>query len=110
MFKEGRKKTGGRKKGSKNKKTEVANAFVRYLLGKGYDDWDDIWAELKAREKADVMMKGLEYEIPKQARVENTNKLPSSVTINFIPATPERLAEQNTIDIEHEEIRQDNSD
>ena len=100
----GHPKSGGRKKGTPNENTQKARDFVAWIMKKGYDDVDELWDELKAKEKMDAIVKLMDHLIPKQARVENTNKLPSNVTINFLPASQERLAEQNTIDIEHEDI------
>ena len=106
-FEKGNSKKGGRKPGSLNKNTERAKAIVDFLLTKMDDDMlEEMWQGLKSKEQMDAITKLLEYAIPKHARVENTNKLPSNVTINFLPASPDRLAEQNTIDItEHEEIK-----
>lgn len=106
----GMKKKGGRKKGSLNKNTEVAHAFINYLVGKGHKEADLIWEELKAKEKMDALTKLMDFVVPKQARVENVNKQLPNLTINFLPATPERLAEQNTLDITHEEIEPTDSD
>lgn len=103
-FEQGKKKTGGRKLGSKNKKTEVAEAFVEYIVEKGNREASQIWKELPAKDKMDALIKLMDFVIPKHARVENTNKLPTSITVNLIPASPERLEQNNTIDISHEEI------
>jgi hypothetical protein len=106
----GQKKTGGRKKGSLNKKTEVANAFVDYIINKGYKDIDKLWAGLKPKEQMEAITKLIEFTIPKQARIEHNHKQLPNLTVNFLPASPERIAEQNTIDISHEEIESENSD
>lgn len=103
-FEKGHNKSGGRKPGSKNRKTEVANAFMEYIVDKGYKDWDNIWKELRGKDKADAILKAVNYLIPQQARVENRNKIPTEININLIPASKERIAENNTIDISHEEI------
>ena len=103
-YKKGQKKTGGRKVGAVNKNTETKLAFVKYLIGKGEKDADKIWEGLTDKEKMDAIIKLLEYDLPKHARIENVNKMPQSVTINFLPATPERIEENNVIDIPHEEI------
>jgi len=106
----GMKKTGGRKKGSINKNTETKLAFVRYILDKGEKDIDNIWPELKPKEQMEAIIKLLEYDLPKHSRIENVGKQQPDITINFIAASPEKLAEQNTIDIEHEEIDEGHSD
>jgi hypothetical protein len=103
-FQKGIVKKGGRKPGSLNKNTKVMLAFVDYIVSKGYEDADEIWADLKAKDKMDAMIKMFEYRMPKHARVEYENKMPSSVTINFLPATPELIEQNNTIDISHEEV------
>lgn len=103
-FEKGIKKKGGRKKGSLNKKTEVANAFVEYIIEKGYDDIDELWKELKPKERMDAITKLMDFAIPKHARIEDRTKIPTTINVNLIPASPERLEQQNTIDITHEEI------
>jgi len=105
-FKQGEKKKGGRKPGSVNKTTERAKAIVSFLMEK-YDDKrvEAMLSGLKPKEEADLIVRLLDFSIPKYARVENTSKLQPNVTINFLAASPERIAEQNPIDItEHEEI------
>jgi len=103
MFEKGKKKTGGRPPGSTNKKTKIANAIVDRILNNGWEEIDDLWNELTAKEKFEFMAKYMNFSIPQKARVENENKLPTSITVNMIAATPERIEEQNVIDITHEE-------
>ena len=106
-FEKGKNKTGGRKKGSLNRKTEIADRIIDTILSKGTDkEITKIWNELKPKEKMEFLSKFLPFRKPQFARVENENKMPTNVTINFMPATPEKLAEQNTINIDHEEIDQ----
>lgn len=106
----GQKKTGGRKKGSLNKKTEIANAFVDYIINKGYKDVDKLWEGLKPKEQMEAITKLIEFTIPKHARIEHNSKQLPSLTVNILPATPERIAEQNTIDITDYEIEPTDSD
>jgi len=103
-FQKGRKKTGGRPKGSKGIKTKVANALVNRILESGWKEVDEIWNQLSPREKMEFMAKFMNFSIPQRARVESENKLPTSITVNMIAATPEKIQEQNVIDIGHEEI------
>ncbi|RKZ05298.1 hypothetical protein DRQ25_16455 [Candidatus Fermentibacteria bacterium] len=102
-YKKGHKKVGGRQKGTPNKNAETMLVFVEYILNKGKGDIDKIWKGLKEKEKMDAIVKLLDFQLPKHARIENVNKVPQSVTINFLPATPERIEENNTIDIPYEE-------
>jgi len=104
IFNEGHKKVAGRKKGVPNKNTAIIREFAEYIVLNGKADWDKIWEGLKPKEQADVIVKLFPYSIPQMARVENENKMPQSITINMIPASPEKLAENNTIDITHQEI------
>lgn len=103
-YEKGQLKTGGRKKGAVNKNTEAKLAFVDYIVNKGEKDIEKIWKGLLPKEQMDAVIKLLEYQLPKHARIENVNKMPQSVTINFLPATPERIEEINTEDISYEEI------
>ena len=102
-FKKGHIKKGGRGKGALNKSTEAKMAFVEYIINKGEKDIEKIWKGLQPKEQMDAVIKLIEYTLPKHARIENVNKAPTSVTINFLPATPERIEENNTIDIPYEE-------
>lgn len=102
-FEKGRKKTGGRPKGSQSVKTKVANALVNSILKNGQKEVDSIWKQLTPKEKMEFIVKFMPFSIPQKARVESENKLPTSITVNMIAATPERIEEQNVIDITHEE-------
>jgi len=103
-FEKGNKKKAGRRPGSLNKNTEVAKAFVDYIIAKGYKDIDKLWAQLKPKEQMDALTKLMDFAIPKHARVESQARIPTTINVNLIPATPERLQQNNTIDISHEEI------
>ena len=109
QFQKGHKKVGGRQKGTKNKSTEVAEAFVNYIINMGERDAQKIWDGLKPKEQMDALIKLTNFVLPQKARVENENKLPASVTVNLIAATPKNeLPEQTTYDITHEEINEEN--
>ena len=110
IYQKGHKKIAGRKPGSKNKNTLIIREFAEYILLNGKADWDKIWDGLKPKEQADVIVKLFPYSIPQMARVENENKVPHSITINMIPASPERLEQNNTIDITHSEINEETDD
>ena len=103
-YKKGHKKTGGRKKGVGNRSTEAVKNFLARFFELAEGEVDELWKELKAKEKMDAIAKLADFELARKARIENENKLPQSITINMIPASPERLAENNTIDITHQEI------
>lgn len=103
-YEKGNVKKGGRKAGVPNKSTQVKKAFVEYILTKGEEDIDNLWDELRAKDKMDAIIKLMEFALPKLGRIETTHKAPSNITINLLPASPEKIAEQNTIDISHEEV------
>ena len=103
-YKKGHKKTGGRQKGTKNKSTEAVRNFIAKFFELAEDEVEELYSQLKPKEKIDAIGKLADFELPRKARTENENKLPQSITINMIPASPERLAENNTIDITHQEI------
>ena len=105
-FEKGHKKTGGRKMGVGNKSTEAVRNFLARFFELAEKDVDELYAELKPKEKMDAIAKLADFELARKARIENENKLPQSITINMIPASPERLAENNTIDITHQEINE----
>jgi hypothetical protein len=62
-FEKGRVKTGGRKKGVKNKPNTIKKLlsdFVRDKMG----DIDDLWSELDRREKVTLLTSVLKYTTP----------------------------------------------
>lgn len=104
VFKKGEiQKKAGRPKGSINKSTEKSKEIIAEALDKGAPIFLKNLKMLKPKDFCEVYLKAMEFNIPKMARVENTSKQPTSITINMVAATPE-LIEQNTIDITHEEI------
>ena len=103
-FKKGHKKVGGRKKGSLNKTTEVANIIIDKVLGAGADGFDDLWEELKPREKAGFIVKMLPFKKAMMARIDGEGKALPSININFVAAGKETKQLDNTINIDHEEI------
>ena len=109
QFEKGKKKTGGRTKGSKNKKTLIAEAIVDRVMQNGSKDFDKIWNQLKPKEQMEFILKFMPFKAPQMARVENTTKQIPNLTINFVPAS-QQLEEQNTIEIGHEEVDDKDSD
>jgi len=103
-FEKGHIKKAGRPSGGLNKKTIATKTFVQKMLRKGEKDFEKAWKELKDKDYVEVYIKLLEFDLPKMARIENENKMPTSITVNMIAATPEKIEQQNTIDITHEEI------
>ena len=103
-FKPGHKKVGGRKKGSINKTTEVANIIIDQVLGAGAEGFQEIWDELKAREKADFIIKMLPFKKAMMSRIDGEGKALPEININFVAAAKETKQLDNTINIDHEEI------
>lgn len=103
-FKKGHPKYGGRKKGSINRNTEVANLIIDQVLGAGADGFQEIWDELKAREKVDFIAKMLPFKKAMMARIDGEGKALPQININFVAAKDEKKQLDNTINIDHEEI------
>lgn len=104
-FEKGRKKVGGRQKGTPNKKTELENMLLDKFLTKGSREVDKIWDGLKPREKADLLIKLLPFKKPQMARIESNQDTRPNITINMIAATKENVKQiDNTINIPHEEV------
>lgn len=79
-FQKGKKKTGGRVKGTPNKATENAReAIARFVDSNSvkFDAWlDEIYEEHGAKEAFECVRSLIEYHVPKQSRIE------SNVTVN----------------------------
>lgn len=103
-FEKGHIKKAGRPSGGLNKKTLASKELVQDMVKDGKKEFKKRWYKLNDKDFTDVWIKLLEYNIPKMARIENENKMPTSITVNMIAATPEKIEQQNTIDITHEEI------
>lgn len=102
----GHKKAGGRQLGTPNKKSLAADKILEKLNNKGAKDFDKIWNGLKPKEQMDAILKALPFSKPQMARIENENRTPQEININFIAATPENVKQiDNTIDIPHEELK-----
>jgi hypothetical protein len=62
-FKKGRAKTGGRKKGVKNRPTPIKKLLSDFVRDK-LEDIDDLWSELDRREKVNFLTSVLKYTTP----------------------------------------------
>ena len=60
-LKKGRKKTGGRQKGVRNKNTDFADAIIEFVLKEGGTNagFQKIWQKLSPKEQADFIIKVL---------------------------------------------------
>ena len=87
-FKKGRKKTGGRKKGTVNKNTVQIKAKVEKLLEEYYtfDMMKADLALLSPKDRLGVITGLIEYIIPKQQRKELVNEEGRVFTVNLRPA------------------------
>ena len=102
MFKNGRKKTGGRQKGSQNKKTaensERINNVLSYINDKYlYEDIDS----LSSSERVKTYISLMEYVVPKLARREHTGKNGEAIeikqpVINLTISPPKELNDSDT--------------
>jgi len=82
-FKKGKKKTGGRAKGVKNKRTREWEAFEKLFMTKIIEN---VGIELEKLKGKDLLHKAgdfLEYFVPKLARTEITGKDGEDLNINI---------------------------
>ena len=100
-FKEGEKRpeSAGRKKGSKNKKTLMIQAFVESVVNKRHDKFLQELDKLKAKDFVNAYMNLLEFVQPKLQRIESKHTQSPTINIFMLPAEKPKLEQQNTIKI-----------
>ena len=79
--KKGLPKTGGRLKGSPNKKTKLWNELGEYIVNEGAEKYMDYLKEMENEEFLKRFEAILEYFKPKQARTEVTGKDGEALTV-----------------------------
>jgi hypothetical protein len=72
-FKKGRAKTGGRKKGVKNKPNPIKKLLSDFVKDK-MEDMDTLWTDLDNREKISLFTSLLKYVIPPAAILEDEDE------------------------------------
>ena len=95
-FQKGHKKVGGKQKGTKNKQTEIWNAFGEELLSlhvEGVNEvlkaWKDSKEEADKQKYLNAVLQLFEYFKPKLSRAENKHEITSPVP-TFIPQLDEK--------------------
>jgi len=71
-FVKGRKKTGGRKKGTPNVRSQQWDSMGEFLLQQGSERLLDYMQSCEDREYTEIFLRLIEYFKPKQARVEES--------------------------------------
>ena len=72
-FEEGRKKTGGRKKGSKNKAGQVIREKITtYLTDEGYTDLVNEIRSLEGTDKVNALLKLMKFAVPELKSIDMT--------------------------------------
>lgn len=71
-FKKGQKKTGGKEKGTSNKKTLILNSFAETIVDGGMDKFQAELTNLSGKQYVDAYMALFEYVKPKLNRTELT--------------------------------------
>ena len=83
-FQRGREKTGGKQKGSKNKKTVQWDILGESIMNEHTEKFNTELAKLNDKDFMDMYIKVLEYFKPKQNRTDITTKgekiIPPSIT------------------------------
>lgn len=74
-FQEGHKKLGGRKKGSKNKKTLLLDSFAQTIIEDGMQRFQKQLSKLKGKQYVNAYLALLEYVKPKLQRSSITMEL-----------------------------------
>lgn len=65
-----RKKTGGRKAGTPNKSTQEMRDFMQAFLESKLDDLNEVFEQLKPKDKINALIKLLPYLMPKQMQMD----------------------------------------
>lgn len=79
-----REKTGGRLKGSLNKSTTELKLFLKEIIEKELDKFEEMFDSLPAKERMEVVIKILPYVIPKTSELSITdNEPPKKILIKF---------------------------
>jgi hypothetical protein len=79
-----REKTGGRQKGVLNKNTAELKVFLKEIIEKELDKFDEMMEGLPPKERMEVVIKILPYVLPKQSEVSVTeNDPPKKILIKF---------------------------
>ncbi len=81
-FQKGHVKTGGKKKGNKNKKTLIIDTFATHIVEGGMERFSEELAILHGRDYVNAYMLMFEYVKPKLARTELSGNLDVKNTIN----------------------------
>lgn len=65
-FEKGREKTGGRRRGTRNKETELKEKVTDWVVN-GFEGFGESFEELEPDRKCAVFLKVMEYVLPKKA-------------------------------------------
>ena len=80
----GHKKTGGRQKGTPNKRTEQWATFTSFCLEGGLERFEIEIKKLKGKQYVDAFLSLLEFHKPKLARTEMTHEGLKEMVIKII--------------------------
>lgn len=101
-FEPGKEKTGGKQKGTKNKKTETWEAFSEYCLEGGIDKFKKELNSLTGKAYVQAFLTLLEFHKPKLARSvtkDGEDVIPSNITIEVIHSGPKIATNEKEADV-----------
>ncbi|HET6224649.1 MAG TPA: hypothetical protein VFF27_00125 [Bacteroidia bacterium] len=101
-FEKGHEKTGGKEKGSKNKKTELWEEFSSYCLEGGLEKFKVELGKLDKAAYVKAFLTLLEFHKPKLARIvdkEGEDVIPSTITIEIVHSGPKIATSEKEADV-----------
>lgn len=101
-FEKGKEKTGGKQKGTRNKKTEQWESFSEYCLNGGLEKFKIELNRLEKSQFVNAFLTLLEFHKPKLARTvdkEGEDTIPSKITIEVIHSGPDVSTNEKDVDV-----------
>jgi hypothetical protein len=78
-FEKGKEKTGGKAKGSKNKKTLILDSFANTIVDGGMEKFQTELTKMEGREYVNAFLQLFEYVKPKLSRMEMKAEVKATV-------------------------------
>jgi len=85
------KKFGGRKKGTPNKTPQEVREFIQMFLEQQFEKLDEVFKQLKPKDKVNAIVKLLPYIVPKQMQMDLTATYKQEPQYDMSKLTTEEL-------------------
>lgn len=97
MKKVKRQKFGGRKKGTPNKTTQELREFIQVFLEGQFENLENVFQELKPRDKVNAFIKMLPYVLPRQMQMDVNATHKQETIYDYSNLTTEELLQLKAI-------------